>query len=97
MQNGDAQVAEVFSTDGLLYEYDLVVLEDDKNFFPPYHAAIVARNDLLEKHPELINIFNLLEGKLTDDIMRSLNHRVDVGNESPRAVAESFLREHGLI
>jgi len=93
----EAQVTEVFSTDGLLVEHDLVVLEDDKNFYPPYHAVIVARSAILEKHPDLIHILNLLVGKLPDDVMRSLNHRVDVGNESPRAVAESFLREHRLI
>jgi len=95
--NGEVQVAEIFTTDGLLLEYDLVVLEDDKNFFPPYHGAIVVRNEIAEKHPELIGVLGLLEGKLPDDIMIGLIHRVDVGNESPRDVAESFLRENGLI
>jgi len=97
LMNDQAQVAEVFTTDGLLYEHDVVVLEDDLSFFPPYHAAIVVRNEILDKHPDLINILNLLVGKLPDDIMRNLNYRVDVGNESPRDVAESFLRENGLI
>ena len=93
----EAQVTEVFSTDGLLVEHDLVVLEDDKNFYPPYHAVIVARSATLDKHPELIHVLALLEGKIPDEVMRNLNHRVDVGNESPRAVAESFLRENNLI
>jgi len=97
LTRNEIQVAEIFSTDALLFEYDLVVLEDDKNFFPPYHATIVARNDILEKHPELITVLDKLSNKLPDDVMRILNHRVDVGNESPRAVAESFLRENGLI
>jgi osmoprotectant transport system permease protein len=95
--NDEAQVAEIFSTDGLLFEYDLVVLEDNKNFFPPYHAVIVARNEILEKHPELIAVLDLLTGKLPDEVMRALNHRVDVGNESPRTVAETFLRAIGLL
>jgi len=97
LMSGEAQVAEVFATDGLLYEHDLVVLEDDRNYYPPYHAAIVARNDILEKHPELVAVLNLLVGMLPDDVMRSLNNRVDAGGESPRSVAESFLRENGLI
>jgi len=95
--SGDVQVAEVFATDGLLYEHDLVVLEDDRNYYPPYHAVIVVRNEILEKHPELIAVLNLLEGRLPDEVMRSLNNRVDAGGESPRSVAESFLRENGLI
>jgi len=93
----EVQVAEVFATDGLLYEHDLVVLEDDKNYYPPYHAAIVVRNETLEKHPELIAVLERLVGILPDEVMRNLNNRVDVGNESPRSVAESFLRENGLI
>ena len=97
LMNGDADVAEIFTTDGLLFEYDVVVLEDDKNFFPPYHGAVIVRNEILDKHPELLGILNLLVGKIPDDVMRNLNYRVDVGNESPRDVAESFLRENGLI
>ena len=95
--NDYAQVAEVFTTDGLLFEHDVVVLEDDKNFFPPYHAVVIARNEILEKHPELINVLELLTNRISDDVMRALNHRVDVGNETPREVAESFLRANGLI
>jgi len=97
LMNGDVQVAEIFTTDGLLLEYDVVVLEDDKNFFPPYHGAIVVRNEILDKHPELLDILNKLEGKLPDDVMINLIHRVDVGNESTQDVARSFLRENGLI
>jgi len=94
---GDIQVAEVFSTDGFIRELDLVVLEDDKNFFPPYNGVVVIRNEILEKHPELLGVLSMLEGVLTDEVMRNLNFRADVLEESPRHVAESFLREAGLI
>ena len=97
LMNGDVHVAEIFTTDGMLLEYDVVVLEDDKNFFPPYHGAIVARNEILDKHPELIGVLNMLTGKLPDDVMINLIHRVDVGNETPQDVARSFLRDNGLI
>jgi len=95
--NDEIQVAEVFSTDALILEYDLVVLEDDLHFFPPYHGVIVIRNEVAEKHPELLEIFGMLEGLLPDEVMRSLNYRVDVLGEAPRNVAESFLRDKGLI
>ena len=95
--NGEAQVAEIFTTDGLLLEHDLVVLEDDKSFFPPYHGAVVIRNEIADRHPELIDILNLLVGTMPDDVMRGLTFRVDVGNETPRDVARSFLEKLGLI
>jgi len=97
LMNDEVQVAEIFTTDGFLIEYDVVVLEDDKNFFPPYHGAIVVRNEILDKHPELLDVLNLLVGKLPDEVMRNLNYRVDVNNESPREVAESFLKDNDLI
>ena len=97
LMNGEAQVAEIFTTDGLLYEYDLVILEDDKNFFPPYHGAIVARNEVLDRHPELIEVLNLLTGRISDEIMRNLCYRVDVNNESPQNVAKTFLQQNNLL
>jgi len=95
--NDEVQVSEVFTTDGLIAEYDLVVLEDDKNFFLPYHGVIVIRNELAEKHPGLVELLERLEGRLSDEVMRGLNYRVDVLGETPRSVAERFLRENGLI
>jgi len=95
--NNEIQVTEAFSTDALLSEFDLVVLEDDKNFFPPYHAVIIIRKDILEKHPELAEVLDKLTGLITDNVMRGLNFRADVLGEDPRDVAESFLEEHNLI
>jgi len=95
--NDEVQVAEIFTTDSMLLVHDVVVLEDDKNFFPPYHGVVIARNEILDLHPDLVGIFNLLEGRLPDDIMISLIYRAEIGRESPRDVAESFLKENGLI
>jgi len=95
--NDEVQVTEAYSTDGMLLEYELVVLEDNKNFFPPYEAAILIRNDTIAEHPELTTVLNKLTGLLTDDIMRSLNYKVDVLGADPKDVAEAFLRENNLI
>jgi len=95
--NDEVQVIEAFSTDGMLMEYNLVVLDDNKQFFPPYQAAPVIRGEIAEKHPEIIEIINKLTGILTDNVMRSLNHKVDVLGETPRDVAEEFLRSFNLI
>jgi osmoprotectant transport system substrate-binding protein len=93
----EIQVTDAFSTDGLLLEHDLVVLEDDKSFFPPYEGVIIIRQDAAEEHPELLDVLEKLAGRLSDDVMRDLNYRVDVLGESPSDVAEWFLRENGFI
>jgi len=93
----DVQVIEAFSTDGMLLEYSLVVLEDDKHFFPPYHAVPLIRDEIAQEYPEIVDILNKLVGVMTDDIMRNLNYKVDVLGLSPRDVAEEFLKEMNLI
>jgi osmoprotectant transport system permease protein len=92
-----SDVIDAFSTDGLLKEFNLKVLKDDKGFFPPYYAVPFVREDTLKKHPELKKVLNSLAGKLSDDKMRELNYRVDSLKESPAAVAKDFLKKEGLI
>jgi osmoprotectant transport system permease protein len=93
----EVQVIEAYSTDGMLLNFDIVVLEDDLGFFPPYHGAIIIRNETVEAHPELLNVLQKLSGVLTDEIMRDLNYRVDVLGELPKNVAENFLRANNFI
>jgi len=95
--NNEVQVIVAFSTDGTLLNFDIVVLEDDLGFFPPYHGAIIIRNETTETHPELLNALKLLAGKLTDVVMRGLNYRVDVLGELPVTVAEEFLKENNFF
>jgi len=97
LMNDEAQVIEIHSTEGMLTEHDVVVLEDDKHSFPPYYGVILIRNEIAEKHPELLEVLERLSGAITDEAIRILNHKVDVLDESPRDVAEAFLRENGFI
>jgi len=85
------------ATSGLIQKHDLVVLEDDKNYFPPYYAAPIVRNETLEKHPELKEVLNLLEGEIDDAAMTSLNYQVDVEQKEVSAVVTEFLKEKGII
>jgi len=91
------QVTEAFSTDGLLLAHDLVVLEDDKHFFPAYEGVVLIRGEIADKYPELVDILSILSGMISDSTMRNLNYRVDVNGEDPRDVARSFLTENGLV
>lgn len=97
IDNDETQVTEAFSTDGMLLAYELVVLEDDKSFFPPYHAVPVIRKDTAEKYPEILKELSKLADFISDDAMRELNYRVDVLKENPRDVATDFLKSSGLI
>ena len=85
-----------YSTDGRLKAYDLIVLKDDKIIFPPYYAAPIVRQEVLEKHPELEPTLNLLSGRINDSIMTELNYRVDYLKQSPEQVAKDFLVEQRL-
>lgn len=96
LEQGETQVTDAFSTDGLIEKFNLKLLKDDKNFFPPYYAVPLVREDTLKKYPKLKPLINKLAGQLTDDVMRGLNYRVDNG-EDPRKVAEDFLSKKGLI
>jgi osmoprotectant transport system permease protein len=93
----ECDVIDAFSTDGLLQEFNLVVLEDDKKFFPPYYAVPLIREDTLEKYPELEEALNTLSSTLSDETMRDLNYRVDSLNESPEKVAIDFLTNAKLL
>jgi osmoprotectant transport system permease protein len=86
-----------YSTDGRLKAYDLLILEDNKNIFPPYFAAPVVRKEVLARYEELAPALNLLAGKIDDSIMTELNYRVEYLHQSPEQCARDFLRSKGLF
>lgn len=97
IEQNEIQVMDAYATDGKLKEFDMVILQDDKKFFPPYNGAVVIRMDTLEKNKGLLDVINKLAGTMTDEIMQELNYRVDVKGESVEAVAKSFLTSKGLV
>lgn len=90
-------VMNIFTTDGQLSVSDLVVLKDDKNFYPSYSCGNVVRNDVLKKHPELEEVFQKLQGILSDDEMAKINYEVETKEKEPKKAAEDFLKRKGLI
>lgn len=97
LMNKETDVVDAFSTDGLLKKFDLVTLEDDKNFFPPYYAIPLARAKIMEQYPELASIIGELQGVLSDEVMIELNYQVDELQVDPKEVARNFLIDQGLI
>jgi osmoprotectant transport system substrate-binding protein len=84
------------STDGLLAARDLVILEDDKHYFPPYEAVPIVRQDSLVRFPGMRAAIEELGGKISDAEMRKMNYAVDGERRDVTDVAREFLRSKGL-
>ena len=95
--DGEADVAVAFGTDGEISAFDLVVLEDDRNLFPPYQVAPVVRQSVLDANPEIADTLNALAPKLTDETMQRLNYEVSGKQREPADVAREFLSQEGII
>jgi osmoprotectant transport system permease protein len=94
---GTIDVAAGDSTDGRIDALGLVVLEDDRRYFPPYEAVPLAREATLAKSPELAGALDRLAGRIDAATMRRLNAEVDRDKRDPRAVAREFLTSEGLL
>ncbi|HEX2222705.1 MAG TPA: glycine betaine ABC transporter substrate-binding protein [Thermoanaerobaculia bacterium] len=93
----EVDALDVYTTDALLIRHRLVVLDDDKGFFPPYEAAALVRGETLRNHPEIGAVLGLLAGAIDEDTMRRLNLRLQEGKEDEATVARDALRSLGLI
>ena len=97
LEHGDVDVIIAFSTEGQLKANNLVVLEDNKHLFPPYHVAPVVRKAALDAKPALAKPLNDLAPLLTNDVMQNLNLQVDGPQKrEPADVARDFLKQNGL-
>lgn len=90
-------VIDGYSTDGFIARYDLVVLKDDKRFFPPYEAAAIVSARLQREQPGAIAALTELSGRLDVSTMRRLNARLEVNGEPVESIAKSELESLGLV
>ncbi|MFC4714263.1 glycine betaine ABC transporter substrate-binding protein [Planococcus dechangensis] len=97
LDNGQVDVSVAFETDATIRSYDLVVLEDDKQFFPPYRAAVSINQEVFDEYPEIEEITARLAENLNSEIMRELNYYVDVEGQSVSVVAYDWLVENGFL
>ena len=84
------------TTDGLIPALNLFVLEDDRHYFPPYEAVPVIRQQVLVKHPAVLDAVSGLAGKINDQEMRELNYAVDGHHRDVKEVVAEFRRKKGL-
>ena len=97
INQGKIDVMVIFTTDGQLSVSDVTVLKDDENFYPSYLCGNVIRSEILDKHPELMEIFNKLTDVISDEDMAKMNYAVESDGKGTREVAEAFLRNAGLL
>lgn len=89
--SGEADVAPAYTTEGALSETDkYVLLDDDKQAWPPYNLAPVVRNDALSLNPEIADTLNAVDKTLTTEVLTKLNAEVDIDKKEYEDVAKSY-------
>lgn len=91
LEAGKVDMIAANSTDGLISVLDVAVLDDDRRYFPPYQCAVVAREAVLAKYPNLRAALEQLSGRITDSVMRQLNYKIDGEHRHLADVAAEFL------
>jgi osmoprotectant transport system substrate-binding protein len=94
--NGDADVATAFTTDSQIGTDNLIVLQDDRHFWPAYNVAPLVRQAALKTHPQIAGILDRVSPLLTDTAVRQLNYQVNVKHADPADAAQQFLKEHSI-
>lgn len=94
---GEVDTITAFSTDGRIPALDLVLLEDDLEFFPPYYAAPIVRIDALEENEGLRETLNQLAGKISTEKMTEMNYMADGEGMDHAEIVRNFLIEQGIV
>lgn len=86
-----------YSTDGRIKAFNLEILKDDKNYFPPYQPAFLVKSNTFIKYPLLKESIESLEGIISEEEMVEMNDQVDRLKQQPKLVARNFLIKKGLL
>ena len=79
------------ATSGQIESQHLVVLDDDRHYFPVYDAVPLVRASVLLQHPEIGEALRRLDGVISAAEMRRLNYAVDGEKQDPFQVVRAFL------
>ncbi|MET9029478.1 glycine betaine ABC transporter substrate-binding protein [Nocardia sp. NPDC004168] len=87
----------VAATDGRIPALNLILLQDDRGFFPKYNAALVMRRSFAEAHPQVDTILTPISQRLTNEAITELNRQVDVDGREPAEVARDWMVTQGFV
>jgi len=96
IESRQVDVAVGSNTDGLIAALRLVVLEDDKHYFPPYEAVPILRREIMEQHPQAQQVLLRLAGHITAEDMRQMNYAVDGEKKDAAEVVKKFIQAKKL-
>ncbi|MCK1821156.1 glycine betaine ABC transporter substrate-binding protein [Streptomyces sp. XM83C] len=96
-EKGKCTFGEVFTTDGRIKSMHLVVMDDDRHFFPNYNAAPVINAQTLKQWPAITKVLDPVTAKLTNAVAQELNAKVDVDGEDPHQVALDWMKKEGFV
>ncbi|MCX4558366.1 glycine betaine ABC transporter substrate-binding protein [Streptomyces phaeochromogenes] len=94
---GSCTYGEVFTTDGRIKSMNLVVMADDRKFFPNYNVAPEINSKALKKYPAIAQVLDPITRRLNNDVAQELNARVDVDGEDPHTVALDWMKDEGFV
>lgn len=94
---GKCTYGEVFTTDGRIKSMKLVVMADDKHFFPNYNVAPMINTKTLKKWPAIAGVLDPITKKLDNNVARTLNAKVDVDGQDPHQVALDWMKQQGFV
>lgn len=91
LNSDEADATPAYTTEGQLSNTEeFTILEDDKNFWPPYNLVPVVRQDILETYPEIETIINGINENLDTETVIELNAKVDIDGEDYQQVAQDY-------
>lgn len=93
LASGQVDLIAGDATAGLISALDLVALEDNRQYFPPYDAVPVARSDTLLRYPQVRGALERLAGRISAEAMRAMNYAADARREDPAEIARRFLSD----
>ena len=99
LDEGDVDVANVFSTDPQLASGDYRILEDTQRLFGYQHVVLLVNEEMLNSlgGDKFMSVVNAVNSELTQATIQELNGAVDLDQRDPADVARQFLRERGLV
>lgn len=97
INKGELDAITAYTVDPQIAEENLQILEDDRAFFPPYDASLVARNDMVDEYPEMAEVLDSIVDLVTTEEMTELIREVEMNERSTNEVAIEFLQEKGML
>ncbi|MEU4396458.1 ABC transporter substrate-binding protein [Kribbella sp. NPDC023855] len=95
LKSNQIQVTNFFTTQSVIKENNLVMLEDPKSILPPNNVVPLVRTD--HKDATVTDALNAVSAKLTTEELTDLVKRVEVGKERSEAVAKEWLTKNSLV